>query len=114
MNSGSSDMLLVTSDDIPGKKVVRVLGLVRGNTIRARHVGRDFLAFLRGIVGGEISDYTKMIAESREQSVDRMIEEAKELGANAVVTVRFSTSSMMQGAAELLCYGTAVVVEDER
>jgi uncharacterized protein YbjQ (UPF0145 family) len=114
MNSGSSDMLLVTSDDIPGKKIVRVLGLVRGNTIRARHVGRDFLAFLRGIVGGEISDYTKMIAESREQSVDRMIEEAKELGANAVVTVRFSTSSMMQGAAELLCYGTAVIAEDER
>lgn len=114
MNSGSSDMLLVTSDDIPGKKIVRVLGLVRGNTIRARHVGRDILAFLRGIIGGEITDYTKMIAESREQSVDRMIEEARKLDANAVVCVRFSTSSMMQGAAELLCYGTAVIVEDER
>lgn len=105
-------MILVTTDEIPGKRVVKVLGLVRGNTIRARHVGRDILAFLRGLIGGEISDYTKMIAESREQSVDRMIEEAEKVGANAVVCVRFSTSSMMQGAAELLCYGTAVVVED--
>jgi uncharacterized protein YbjQ (UPF0145 family) len=106
-------MILVTSDDIPGKKVIKVLGLVRGNTIRARHVGRDFLAILRGIVGGEISDYTKMIAESREQAVDRMIEEAQSMGANAVTTIRFSTSSMMQGAAELLCYGTAVIIEDD-
>jgi uncharacterized protein YbjQ (UPF0145 family) len=105
-------VILVTTDEIPGKRVVKVLGLVRGNTIRARHVGRDILAFLRGLIGGEISDYTKMIAESREQSVDRMIEEAEKVGANAVVCVRFSTSSMMQGAAELLCYGTAVVVED--
>jgi uncharacterized protein YbjQ (UPF0145 family) len=105
-------MILVTSDEIPGKKIVKVMGLVRGNTIRARHVGRDILAGLRNLVGGEISDYTKMIAESREQSVDRMIEEAQSMGANAVVTIRFSTSSMMQGAAELLCYGTAVVVED--
>lgn len=105
-------MILVTSDDIPGKKITKVLGLVRGNTIRARHVGRDILAALRNVVGGEITDYTKMIAESREQAVDRMIAEAEELGANAIVTIRFSTSSMMQGAAELLCYGTAVVVED--
>ncbi len=106
-------MILSTSDDIPGKRIVKVLGLVRGNTIRARHLGRDIMAILRNIVGGEITDYTKMIAESREQSVDRMIEEAKSLGANAIVTIRFSTSSMMQGAAELLCYGTAVVVEEE-
>lgn len=106
-------MILVTSDTIPGKRIVKVFGLVRGNTIRARHVGRDILAAFRNMVGGEITDYTKMIAESREQSVDRMIEEANSLGANAVVTIRFSTSSMMQGAAELLCYGTAVVVEDE-
>jgi len=113
MNSRKPDMLLVTSDDIPGKRIVKVLGLVRGNTIRARHLGRDIMAVLRGIVGGEISDYTKMIAESREQSVDRMIEEAESLGANGVVCVRFSTSSMMQGAAELLCYGTAVIVEDK-
>jgi len=113
MISGSPSMLLVTSDDIPGKRIVKVLGLVRGNTIRARHMGRDLLAFLRGLVGGEITDYTKMIAESREQAVDRMIEEAEKLNANAVVCLRFSTSSMMQGAAELLCYGTAVRVEDE-
>jgi uncharacterized protein YbjQ (UPF0145 family) len=105
-------MILVTSDEIPGKKVTKVLGLVRGNTIRARHVGRDILAALRNVVGGEIVDYTKMIAESREQAVDRMIAEAEGLGANAIVTIRFSTSSMMQGAAELLCYGTAVLVED--
>ncbi len=113
MISGNPSMLLVTSDTIPGKRIVRVLGLVRGNTIRARHIGHDIMAHLRNMVGGEISDYTKMIAESREQAVDRMIEEAEKLGANAVVTIRFSTSSMMQSAAELLCYGTAVVVEDE-
>jgi uncharacterized protein YbjQ (UPF0145 family) len=104
-------MILVSSDEIPGKRIVKTLGLVRGNTIRARHVGRDFLAVMRGIVGGEISEYTKMIAESREQSIDRMVAEAQLLGANAIVTVRFSTSSMMQGAAELLAYGTAVVIE---
>ncbi len=106
-------MILVTSDEISGKRVIKVLGLVRGNTIRARHMGRDILAAFRGMIGGEITEYTKMIAESREQSVDRMVAEAEALGANAVVTIRFSTSSMMQGAAELLCYGTAVVVEDE-
>lgn len=106
-------MILATTENIRGKKVVKVLGLVKGNTIRARHLGRDLMAVLRGMVGGEITDYTKMIAESREQAIDRMVEEAKNLGANAVTMVRFSTSSMMQGAAELLCYGTAVVVEDE-
>ena len=104
-------MIMVSSDEIPGKRIVKTLGLVRGNTIRARHVGRDFLAVMRGIVGGEISEYTKMIAESREQSIDRMVAEAQLLGANAIVAVRFSTSSMMQGAAELLAYGTAVVIE---
>jgi uncharacterized protein YbjQ (UPF0145 family) len=106
-------MIMVTSDDIPGKRIVRVLGLVKGNTIRARHVGRDLLAIFRTIIGGEVTDYTKMIAESREQAIDRIIAEAEKLGANAIVTVRFTTSSMMQGAAELLCYGTAVVVENE-
>lgn len=104
-------MILVTSDDIPGKRIVKTLGLVRGNTIRARHIGHDMMALLRNMVGGEITDYTKMIAESREQSVDRMIAEAEKLGANAITAVRFTTSSMMQGAAELLVYGTAVVVE---
>ena len=105
-------MLVVTTDNLEGYKVVKTLGLVRGNTIRARHVGRDIGAMLRGIVGGEISEYTKMLAESREQAMDRMVKEAQDLGGNAVVMTRFSTSSMMQGAAELLVYGTAVVIED--
>ncbi len=106
-------MIVVTSDSIPGRRVVKALGLVKGNTIRARHVGKDILAGLKGIVGGEISEYTKMVAESREQSLDRLVEEAESLGANAVVAVRFTTASMMQGAAELLAYGTAVIVEEE-
>lgn len=105
-------MILVTSETIAGKKIVKTLGMVRGNTIRARHIGRDISAAFRNMVGGEITDYTKMIAESREQSRDRMVAEAETMGANAILTIRFSTSSMMQGAAELLCYGTAVVVED--
>ena len=106
-------MIIATTETIAGKKTIRTLGLVKGNTIRARHAGRDIAAFFRGIVGGEITDYTKMMAESREQSLDRMVEEAKNLGANAIVAMRFSTSSMMQGAAELVAYGTAVLVEDE-
>jgi uncharacterized protein YbjQ (UPF0145 family) len=104
-------VILVTSDDVPGKKIIKVLGLVRGNSIRARHIGNDIVAGLRNLVGGEISEYTKMIAESREQSLDRMIAEAEKLGANAIVTVRFTTTSLMKSAAELLAYGTAVVVE---
>ncbi len=104
-------MILASSDEIPGKRIVKTLGLVRGNTIRARHLGRDMMAALRNVVGGEVSDYTKMIAESREQALDRMVAEAERLGANAIVCIRFSTSSMMQGAAELLAYGTAVVIE---
>jgi uncharacterized protein YbjQ (UPF0145 family) len=106
-------MMIVTTDLIPGKKVVRTLGLVRGNTIRARHVGKDILAGLKGLVGGEIAEYTKMVAESREQCLDRLSEEAEAMGANAVVGLKFTTASMMQGAAELLAYGTAVLVEDE-
>jgi len=106
-------MILVNTENIPGKKVVKVLGLVKGNTIRARHVGRDIMAGLRTIVGGEVVEYTKMLAETREQSLDRMSEEALKLGANAVVNVRFSTSVVMKAAAELLAYGTAVVIEDE-
>jgi len=104
-------MILVTTDSIPGKKVVKVLGLVKGNTIRARHIGKDIMAGFKNIVGGEITDYTKMMAESREQSIDRLIEEAELLGANAVLGLRFVTASIMQGAAELLAYGTAVIVE---
>ncbi len=106
-------MMVVTSESVPGKRVVRTLGLVRGNTIRARHIGQDILAGLRSIVGGEVHEYAKLIAESREQSLDRMCAEADALGANAVVATRFTTSVMMAGAAELLAIGTAVVLEDE-
>lgn len=105
-------MLIVTCDEIPGKRVTRVLGLVRGNSIRARNIGHDVMAGLRNIAGGEIVEYTKMIAESREQAIDRMVAEAESLGANAITGFRFTTSSMMNGAAELLAYGTAVVAED--
>jgi uncharacterized protein YbjQ (UPF0145 family) len=105
-------MIITTTETIQGKRIIRTLGLVRGNTIRARHIGRDILALLRNLVGGEIRDYTKLLAESREQSLDRMRAEAERLGANAVVQVRFATSVLMGGAAELLAYGTAVVVED--
>ncbi len=106
-------MILVNTDSIKSKKIVKVLGLVKGNTIRARHIGRDIMAMLRNIVGGEVKEYTKMLAETREQSLDRMSEEALKLGANAVINVRFSTSYIMQGAAELLAYGTAVIIEDD-
>ena len=106
-------MILTTTETIEGKKIVRTLGLARGNTIRARHIGHDIMAQLRNIVGGEITNYTKLLAESREQSLDRMVADAQRLGANAVVGVRFATSVLMGGAAELLAYGTAVVIEDE-
>ena len=105
-------MIVVTTDGVEGKRVVRTLGLVRGNTIRARHLGKDIMATLRAIVGGEVSEYTKLMAESREQALDRMVEEARGIGANAIVSARFQTSMVMQGAAELLAFGTAVVVED--
>jgi len=104
-------MIITTTETISGKKVVKTLGLVKGNTIRARHLGRDIVAGFRNIVGGEIVEYTKMLAESREQALDRMQEEAEKLGANAVVGMRFITASIMGGAAELLAYGTAVIVE---
>jgi len=104
-------MLLSTTDTIHGKKIVKHLGLVRGNTIRARHIGRDIMAIIRHIIGGEITDYTKMMAESREQAIDRMIEDAQKLGANAIVHMGFSTQMVMGGASEILAYGTAVVVE---
>lgn len=102
---------VTTTLEMPGKRIVEVVGIARGNTIRARHVGRDILAGLRALVGGEITDYTKMVAESREQALDRMVDAAIAMGANAVVGMRFETCSMMQGAAELLAYGTAVRIE---
>jgi uncharacterized protein YbjQ (UPF0145 family) len=106
-------MMTTTTSSVHGQRIVKTLGLVRGNTIRARHVGRDIMAGLRGIVGGEISEYTRLFAQAREQALDRMVEEAEELGANAVIEIRFSTSMVMAGAAELLVYGTAVITEDD-
>jgi uncharacterized protein YbjQ (UPF0145 family) len=105
-------MLVTTISEIPGKRIVKVLGLVRGTTVRARHVGHDIVAGLRNLVGGEVTDYTKMLAECREQALDRMVAQAEANGANAVVCVRFMTSEVMEHAAELLAYGTAVLVED--
>ncbi len=104
-------MLISTTDTIAGKKIIKQLGLAKGNTIRARHIGRDIMAVIRHIIGGEITDYTKMMAESREQAIDRMIEDAQKLGANAIVSMGFSTQMVMGGASEILAYGTAVVVE---
>jgi uncharacterized protein YbjQ (UPF0145 family) len=106
-------MIVSTTDSLPGRRIVRILGLVRGNTIRARHLGRDIQAVIRNMAGGEIREYTKMLAESREQALDRMTDEAEALGANAVVGVRFTTSMVMSGAAEIMCYGTAVRYEEE-
>jgi uncharacterized protein YbjQ (UPF0145 family) len=106
-------MIVTTTETLPGRRITKVLGLVRGNTIRARHVGRDLQAVFRHLVGGEVTEYTKLMAESREQALDRMIEEAERLGANAVIAVRVTTSMVMSGAAEILCYGTAVVWEEE-
>ena len=104
-------MIITTQDELADYGITQTLGLVRGNTIRARHVGKDILAGLRSLVGGEISEYTKMLAESREQSLDRMVAEAKRLNADGIVCVRFVTSPVMQGAAELLAYGTAVKLQ---
>lgn len=106
-------MMLTTTDHVPGKRVTEVLGLVRGTTIRARHVGRDIQAFIRNLTGGEVVEYTKMLAEAREEAIGRLLEEARLLNANAVIGMRFQTSMIVSGAAEMLCYGTAVRLEDE-
>ena len=103
-------MIVTTSSTISGKEIIKTLGLVKGNTIRARHMGKDILAALKTLVGGEIEEYTKLMAEAREQSIDRMVAVAEEMGANAVTDVRFSTSYIMGSAAEILVYGTAVVL----
>jgi len=108
----SKPIMVTTSPQIAGKKVVRTIGLVRGNTIRARHLGRDIMAGLRNLVGGEVTEYGKLLAESREQALDRMLAQADELGANAVIGLQFQTSVVMEGAAEMMAFGTAVVVED--
>lgn len=105
-------MIVATTPDVHGKKIVETLGLVRGSTVRGKHVGKDILAFLRNLVGGEIPEYSKMLAESREQALDRMMEAAERIGANAVLAVRFTTVHITPGAAEILVYGTAVRLED--
>ena len=105
-------MLIVTTFEVPNKRIVETLGIVKGNTIRARHIGKDIMAGLRGVVGGELHEYTKLLAESWEQAIDRMVEDAEALGANAIVGMSFTTSVMAQGSAELMAYGTAVIIED--
>ena len=101
-------MIVVNTETIPGREIGEVLGLVRGNTIRAKHLGKDIMAGLRNIVGGELSEYTEMISEAREEALNRMLAEAEKLKADAVVNVRFTTSQVATGAAEILVYGTAV------
>lgn len=108
-----SHILVVTSPAIPGKTITTTLGLASGNTIRARHIGKDIIAILRNIVGGEVTEYAQLLAESREQALDRMKAKAEKLGGNAVISLQFQTSVIMGGAAEMMAYGTAVVVEDE-
>jgi uncharacterized protein YbjQ (UPF0145 family) len=104
-------MIVTNIETIPGKAIVKHLGMVQGNTVRTKHVGRDFLAGLKNIVGGELTAYTELLTEAREEAIARMLKQAEAVGANAVVNVRFSTSSITAGAAELFAYGTAVVVE---
>lgn len=106
-----SGLIITNLENVPGKKIARHLGLVKGSTVRARHIGRDIMAGFKNIIGGEIASYTQLMEASRDEAIKRMVNEAKELGANAVVNVRLSTASIMQGAAEIFAYGTAVVVE---
>ena len=105
-------MIIVTTPEIANMRVVRTLGLVRGVTVRGRHLGKDLVAYLRNTVGGEIPEYTKILSEAREQALDRMVEEAEALGANAIVMARFASSEIAANAAEIIVYGTAVVVEE--
>ena len=105
------EMILSNVEAVPGRRITEHYGIVQGSTIRAKHLGRDVMAGLKNIVGGELKGYTELLQESRRQATNRMIEQAEELGANAIVNVRYSTSSVAQGAAEILCYGTAVRVE---
>lgn len=101
-------MIVTTQDELSGYTITETLGLVRGNSVRARHLGKDILAGFRNVVGGEIDEYTKLLGESREQAIDRMMDEARKVGADGIVCVRFTTSAIMQAAAELFVYGTAV------
>ena len=104
-------MIVVTTPEVPGYRIVKVLGIVCGSTVRAKHIGKDLLASLRNIVGGEVKEYTELLAQARDEALKRMMKKAEELGANAVVNVRFTSSMVAQGAAEIVAYGTAVIVE---
>ena len=107
-------MIITTSGQVEGTKITKTVGLVKGSTIRAKHVGRDIMASFRQFVGGEISEYTKMMAEAREEAIQRMVEDAEKQGANGIVGMRFTTSMVMQNAAEILAYGTGVVVDSKQ
>lgn len=107
-----SNMLISNIEVVPGKRVVQHLGLVQGSTVRAKHAGKDILAGFKNIFGGELKSYTDLLQESRQEAVDRLIEQAEHLGANGVINVRFATSAIAAGASEILAYGTAVVLED--
>ncbi len=111
MKARNSSIILTTLEGVPGKKIVEHYGLVQGSTIRAKNIGKDFLASLKNIVGGELKGYTELLQEARQEAIDRMVSQAQQMQANAVVNVRFATSSVAQGAAELFAYGTAVRVE---
>jgi len=104
-------MLLTTTENIPGKEILDILGIARGSTVRARNIGRDFFAGIKNIIGGELSEYTKLQAESREQALQRMVEDGERIGADAIINIRISTSVITQGAAEILAYGTAVKIK---
>ena len=106
-------MIVSTTMEVPDRRTVKILGIAKGTTIRARHLGRAILAWCRGLVGGEITGYTKVIAEAREQAFDRMLDDARNMGADAVLGMRYSSTEVMRGAAEIIVYGTAVVLEDE-
>ena len=106
-------MIVTTTESVPGRRITRTLGLVRGNTIRARHIGRDLQAVIRNMAGGEVVEYTKLMGEAREQAIDRAVAEAERLGGNAIVGLRITTAEIMTGAAEILVYGTAVVLDPE-
>jgi uncharacterized protein YbjQ (UPF0145 family) len=103
---------MVSTNEIPNKKIIKSLGLVKGNTIRARNVGRDLVAVFKNLIGGEIEEYTKLMAQSREQAIDRMVADAEALGANAIIGIGFSTTYIMASAAEILAYGPAVIIQD--
>lgn len=107
------EVIITTLEYVPGYKVKKVLGIVSGSVVKARNIGRDLTAFLRNIAGGEIVEYTELLAQSRDEAIKRMVEKAKQLGANAVIGVRLSSSNIMSGAAEVVAYGTAVIVEEE-